>query len=279
VNATGPWSSKLPGSKVQLRLTKGIHLVFAREKLPVPEAVVITEGSRVLFVIPWGERLIVGTTDTDYTGSPETVRSDSADIDYLLQTLRRFFPGVQLARQDIISSWAGLRPLIADRRRGPSDISRSHQIRQSQPAWWDVAGGKLTTYRLIAEQTVDQVAREIGGSFRHCVTADQPLLPPEKIQGISQIVPPPFSRRLVEHFCRNEWARHLDDVLMRRSSWHFYDGPQASRAAQCAGWMADLLGWSPDQQQLEIGRYCEASDLPPDSLANKATCGAEVLYA
>jgi glycerol-3-phosphate dehydrogenase len=278
VNATGPWSQSISGSKVQLRLTKGIHLVFSREKLPVKEAVVITEGTRVLFVIPWGERLIIGTTDTDYQGSPEGARSDSADIEYLLLTVARFFPGAHLGEQDIISSWAGLRPLLFDPKRGPSDISRSHQIRQSQANWWDVAGGKLTTYRLIAEQTVDQVAGALGRATNRCATADRPLLAPEKTDGISQIVPPPFSRRLVEHFCAEEWARHLDDVLMRRSSWHFYDGPRMDRAEQCAAWMGETLGWSDEEQKREVQRYCDASDFPVRGGSTNRSA-PEALYA
>ena len=262
VNATGPWSPAVRGSRIRLRLTKGIHLVFPREKIPVQEAVVITEGTRVLFLIPWGERLIVGTTDTDYDAPPENVRTDAADIDYLLRTVRRFFPNRDLKRNDIISSWAGVRPLIADPNHSPSDISRSHQIQQSQPNWWDVAGGKLTTYRLIAEQTVNEICHVLGCTSARCTTDKRLLLAPEKTSGISQIIPPPFSRELVEHFCRDEWALHLDDVLMRRSSWHFYDGPVTERAELCADWMAAQLNWSRQNRDRELSRYFEASDWP-----------------
>jgi glycerol-3-phosphate dehydrogenase len=259
VNATGPWSEELPGSKVQLRLTKGIHLVFARNKLPIEEAIVITEGARVLFLIPWGERLIVGTTDTDYSGAPENARSEPADVDYLLKAVQSHFPGAVLGKEDIVSSWAGVRPLIADSRRGPSDISRSHQIRQSHPRWWDVAGGKLTTYRLIAEQTVDEVAALLGKKEAPCVTSRQELLPAEKTRGISQIVPPPFSSALVEHFCAHEWARHLDDVMIRRSGWHHYDGGE--RSLECAECMAEFLRWIKDEIEREMVRSREAWDM------------------
>ena len=92
VNATGPWADGLPHSHVKLRLTKGIHLVIDRRRLPVPNAVVMTEGKRILFVIPWGERVILGTTDTDYRGSLEDVRADREDIDYVLRVVNRFFP-------------------------------------------------------------------------------------------------------------------------------------------------------------------------------------------
>ena len=98
VNATGPWADGLPHSRVKLRLTKGIHLVVERARLPVTETVVMTEGKRILFAIPWGERTILGTTDTDYDGPLDDVRADAADIGYVLQVTNQFFPGGQAGR-------------------------------------------------------------------------------------------------------------------------------------------------------------------------------------
>ena len=163
VNATGPWAEGLPHSRVKLRLTKGIHLVVERARLPVPETVVMTEGKRILFAIPWGERTILGTTDTDYAGALDDVRADATDIGYVLQITNLFFPAAKLVEADVISVWAGLRPLIADPGGKPSDISRAHEIRNPEPGWWDVAGGKLTTYRLMGEQTVDQIVQALKG--------------------------------------------------------------------------------------------------------------------
>ena len=94
-----------------------------------------------------------------------------------------------------------MRPLIADPNGKPSDISRSHEIKNPEPGWWDVAGGKLTTYRLMAEQTVDQVVAKLGSRFSECRTAAEPLLPPAETEKISAIVPPEFSRAFVEHAC------------------------------------------------------------------------------
>src|SRR6185436_6907388 len=96
VNATGPWADKVPHSGVKLRLAKGIHIVIDRARLPVPSAVVITEGKRILFVLPWGERVIIGTTDTDYRDAPENVASDADDVNYLLRTVNEFFPSIAL---------------------------------------------------------------------------------------------------------------------------------------------------------------------------------------
>ena len=134
VNATGPWAAALPHSRIKLRLTKGIHLVVDRPRLPVAETVVMTEGQRILFAIPWGERTILGTTDTDYAGPLDDVRADATDISYILQVTNQFFPGARLAEADVISSWAGLRPLLADPTGQPSDISRAHEIPTRNPA-------------------------------------------------------------------------------------------------------------------------------------------------
>ena len=93
VNATGPWAQTLAHSSVRLRLTKGVHLVIDRQRLPVPDAVVMTEGRRILFAIPWGERVILGTTDTDYDGPLDDVRAEPADVAYVLEWSTPRFPG------------------------------------------------------------------------------------------------------------------------------------------------------------------------------------------
>ena len=259
VNATGPWAQRLPQSSIRLRLTKGVHLVIDRQRLPVPDAVVMAEGQRILFAIPWGERVILGTTDTDYDGPIEAVRTEKADVDYVLGVANAAFPGAQLQERDVLSHWAGLRPLIATGRGGPSDISRAHEICMPHAGWVDVAGGKLTTYRLIAEQVVDRVVRQLGRGPVPCRTAQEPLLRPEATQGISSLLPPAVSAELVEHYCANEWAVHLDDVMLRRSGWHYYQPAPQSVAEQVAGWMADVLGWDRAQQDAEIVRYQEAT--------------------
>ncbi len=256
INATGPWAQSLPQSSVKLRLTKGVHLVIDRARLPVPCAVVVTEGTRILFVIPWGERLILGTTDTDYSGPPEAVKADAADIDYILSTIGRRFPAAKLTPDDVIRTWAGLRPLIdtGHERAGPgrpSDISRAHQILTPKPGWIDVAGGKLTSYRLIAEQAFRRVPQHKPFGSR---TVNEPLLPPDAVQ-YSGILPPPISREVVTHCCRHEWAEHLDDVMLRRTGWHYYYRDAAQIAVDVAGWMADEIGWDAMRGFDEVERY------------------------
>ncbi|MDB6112421.1 MAG: glycerol-3-phosphate dehydrogenase [Pedosphaera sp.] len=265
VNATGPWADGLPHSRVKLRATKGVHLVVDRARVPVPEAVVMTEGKRILFAIPWGQRTILGTTDTDYTGALDRVTADSADIQYILRVTNQFFPTVKLAEPDVISAWAGLRPLIANPNGKPSDVSRSHEIRTPEPGWWDVAGGKLTTYRLMAEQTTDQVVKwlrgrhGLNGSVTPCCTAHELLLPRAETNGISGILPPEFGREAVEYFCANEWVTHLEDVMVRRTSWEHYFSNAAARAREVAEWMAQSLGWTATHKAAELERYLEFS--------------------
>jgi glycerol-3-phosphate dehydrogenase len=258
VNASGPWAARLPHSHVKLRLTKGIHLVMERKRVPASDAVVLTEGKRILFVIPWGERLILGTTDTDYSGALDSVHPDAADTEYLLGVANGFFPQAALARNDIISSWAGLRPLLAKGNGAASDISRAHEIRNPEPNWWDVAGGKLTTYRLMAEQAVDRLVAATGLSAEKCRTASEPLL--EKPDGFSGILPPEFQREVVAHYCAKEWAMHLDDLMIRRTSWHYYHAETMDKARQAADWMAECLNWSAAEREDELKRYCVAAN-------------------
>ena len=262
VNASGPWAGQLPHSRVRLRLTKGVHLVIDRARLPVPDAVVMTEGNRILFAIPWGERVILGTTDTDYDGPIEAVRTDPADIRYILRVVNGAFPQAGLALTDVISSWAGLRPLIADPDGRPSDISRAHEILSPEPGWWDVAGGKLTTYRLMAEQTVDRIVKHLGCRAAPCVTAETPLLSPEDADDLSRITPPAVTPEAVRHYCRNEWAVHLDDVMVRRTSWHYYHRDADRIAARVGEWMAAILDWTSEQRNNELERYRRLLDPP-----------------
>ena len=254
VNAAGAWAGRIPHSKVRLRLTKGAHLVIDRARLPVRDAVVLPAGDRIVFVIPWGERAIIGTTDTDYAGDPSEVRPEATDIAYLLQIVNAAFPQSRIGQNDVVATWAGVRPLIAPRnaRAGaPSDISRSHEIHMSEPGWFEVTGGKLTTYRLMAEQTVDRVCEHLGGTWRACATAATPL----PSGPFSRVLPPAFGRDAVEYFCRHEWMVHLDDLLLRRASWHFYEKDTERVAREAVQWIAQDLGWDTERTEKELRRY------------------------
>jgi glycerol-3-phosphate dehydrogenase len=166
INATGPWTDEVlamsgPRKGKMLRPTKGIHIVVEREKLPVEHAVVLFHptDNRVLFALPWGERTYVGTTDTDYEGAPGDEAATLEDVDYLIAASNHYFPGNQIARGDVISTWAGLRPLVAPEpevgEMAESQVSREHQIVIGEDGLITIAGGKLTTYRKMAKECVD----------------------------------------------------------------------------------------------------------------------------
>jgi glycerol-3-phosphate dehydrogenase len=253
-----------------LRLTKGVHLVIDRDRLPVPDAVVMADGDRILFAIPWGERVILGTTDTDYQGSLSDPTCDDVDIEYIFGVVNSTFPQAKLSKADLVSTWAGLRPLVADPNGNPSDISRRHEVKMNEPGWWDVTGGKLTTYRLMAEETVNAIAKYTSHAKLKCQTAHTALLEPSATTGVSGIVPPPVSETLVKHYCRNEWARRLDDVMIRRTSWRHYRHDHTEVAYRVAQWMAAELGWDEARIEAEITQYRErfgANGVPAGSAA------------
>jgi glycerol-3-phosphate dehydrogenase len=166
INATGPWTDEVlamsgPRMGKMLRPTKGIHIVVERERLPVEHAVVLFHptDARVLFALPWGERTYVGTTDTDYEGAPGEEAATLEDVDYLIGAANYYFPNDQINRDDVISTWAGLRPLIAPEpevgEMSESQVSREHQIVIGEDGLITIAGGKLTTYRKMAKECVD----------------------------------------------------------------------------------------------------------------------------
>ena len=166
INATGPWTDEVlamsgPRTGKLLRPTKGVHIVVEREKLPIEHAVVLFHPTddRVLFALPWGERTYVGTTDTDYEGSPGDETATLQDVDYLIAAANHHFPNHHIKRDDVISTWAGLRPLIAPEPEvgeiSESQVSREHQILIGEDGLITIAGGKLTTYRKMAKECVD----------------------------------------------------------------------------------------------------------------------------
>ncbi len=261
VNAAGPWAERFPKSGVRLRLTKGVHLVIPKSRLSLPGAVVFTEGDRILFAIPWGERTILGTTDTDYSGDPEDVRTSREDVDYILGVVNRNFPSLRLEPSDLKGAWAGLRPLLSSKKGGPSDISRAHKIRMTHPGWIDVAGGKLTIYRLMGEETVNKAAKYLGRKIPPSPTAETPLLEGEK-PAFTGILPPPLSREAVAYYCEREWARRLEDVMVRRTSWLYYLDDPRETAEKTARWMAPLLGWSEEKTREEVDSFLARETLP-----------------
>jgi len=165
INATGPWVDdirEMDRSKEgkTLRLTKGVHLVFDQERFPLRQAVYFdTPDGRMVFAIPRDGKTYIGTTDTDYAGDPGHPRMEEDDLSYLLDAANYMFPSLGLTPRDVESSWAGLRPLIRQEGKNPSDISRKDEIFLSPSGLISIAGGKLTGYRKMAERVVDLVSR------------------------------------------------------------------------------------------------------------------------
>jgi glycerol-3-phosphate dehydrogenase len=184
VNATGPWSDKLRamgGLKPVLRPSKGIHIVFPRSRLGLTSSTVIARGDRIVFAIPYGDCTYVGTTDTDYKGDPGDVVADADDVKYLVDAVNDQFDGVQVSPTDIISSWAGVRPLVADEGSPtPSDVSRDFTIEVGPEGMYSITGGKLTTCRSMAEALVNRVVKQEGKRFGWtagpCRTRSLPLI-------------------------------------------------------------------------------------------------------
>ncbi|GGD15544.1 glycerol-3-phosphate dehydrogenase/oxidase [Hyunsoonleella pacifica] len=163
ISAAGPWVDTIRKkdnsiTKKRLHLTKGIHLVFPFEKLPVKQSIYfdVSDG-RMVFAIPRGRVTYVGTTDTDYSGSLDRVIATKADANYLLQAVNNMFQTVNLTLNDIESNWAGLRPLIHEDDKTASELSRKDEIFISKSGLISMAGGKLTGYRKMAYRALDAV--------------------------------------------------------------------------------------------------------------------------
>lgn len=185
VNAAGPWVDTLrekdssKGGKA-LRLTKGVHLVIDQMRFPLKQAVYFdTPDGRMVFAIPRDGKAYVGTTDTFYEGDIAHPHMTEEDRDYIIDAINFMFPGLRIGPEDIESSWAGLRPLIYEEGKDPSEISRKDEIWQSPSGLITIAGGKLTGYRKMAEMAVDLVsellAKEGIGSFSKCNTKNLPI--------------------------------------------------------------------------------------------------------
>jgi len=170
VNAAGPWVDNLrlkqeekKDLKKHLRLTKGVHLVVDHARFPLKQSVYFDENikGRMLFAIPRGNATYFGTTDTDYDGDLDDIKVEKDDLDYLLAAINSAFPQLNLIESDLKSSWAGLRPLIAQEGKSPSELSRKDEIFISAEGLISIAGGKLTGYRKMAERVVDLVFKKL----------------------------------------------------------------------------------------------------------------------
>lgn len=183
VNATGAWSAQIGGLEPNAEHclpapTKGVHFIVP--KIVDGKALLLRapQDGRVFFVLPWEQFSLVGTTDTFFDGDPDQLAIERDDSSYLLEALNSFFPDHPLTESSIIASFVGLRPLVMpDKKNPPSDIVREHVIQISKGGLVTILGGKYTTHRLVAEEVVDTVIKELKTEkpYASCVTANQPL--------------------------------------------------------------------------------------------------------
>jgi glycerol-3-phosphate dehydrogenase len=291
VNAAGPWADRFPQAGVRLRCTKGVHLVFDHERLPVTTALVMPHGERIVFAIPWGCRTYVGTTDTDYEGPIDDPQCTPEDIEYLLGAVNRAIDE-PVATRDVLSTWAGFRPLLRGaRNERTADLSRRHAVRVSESGVVTITGGKLTTYRSMAADTVDQVARILGrrrprsktkklrlvgadgfeappdvtepsvhdhlaGRYGTEAEAVHELLRADRSLGEALVPGLPYVRAEAIHAVRHEMARNLDDVLTRRTRARILArDASVDAAASVAVLIAPELGWSAEEAERQVDAY------------------------
>ncbi|MDA9951815.1 glycerol-3-phosphate dehydrogenase/oxidase [Chitinophagales bacterium] len=181
VNATGPWvdllrkkDNSLKGKRLQL--TKGVHLVVPYERFPLKQAIYFdVKDGRMIFAIPRQGKTYIGTTDTVYNEDINEPIATTKDAKYILKAVNGMFPKLKLSMQQIESSWAGLRPLIHEDGKSPSELSRKDEIFISESGLISIAGGKLTGYRKMAERIVNRVVVKIGAKVSNCNTTQIPV--------------------------------------------------------------------------------------------------------
>ncbi|KQX07887.1 MULTISPECIES: glycerol-3-phosphate dehydrogenase/oxidase [unclassified Leifsonia] len=180
VNATGVWTDdtqRMVGERgtFKVRASKGIHLVVPRDRFQSSMGLLLRTEKSVLFVIPWGRHWLIGTTDTDWNLDKAHPAATAADIDYLLEHVNSVL-ATQLTREDVEGVYAGLRPLLAGESEQTSKLSREHLVGHSVPGLVVIAGGKWTTYRVMAKDAIDAAADALDGRIPASTTQEIPLL-------------------------------------------------------------------------------------------------------
>jgi glycerol-3-phosphate dehydrogenase len=277
VNAAGPWVDHLcqqenPLQAPRLALSRGIHVVIPRDKLPVNHTVVMyAPDKRTIFAVPRGDTTYLGTTDEFYSKHEYWPAVYQRDVDYLLQTCRHYFPCNPLSNKDVVAVWSGVRPLVGNTDKKATEISRKDEIWEGPLGMLSIAGGKLSAYRAMAERVVDKVIALGAFDAAPCKTATTPLPGGLKTSNTQdKDVPARLTQRYgfeaatlydmgaeleaeVSFAVLVEGAVRLEDYWVRRSrrAWFDLDAGMAS-LAPAASIMAQLLGWSKARQQQEI---------------------------
>lgn len=314
VNAAGPWVDVVrrmedSRAKKKLQLTRGIHLVVQRERLPINRTIIMTASDRRgNFAVPRDSSVYIGTTDTFHANPeywPEITRED---IDYLLGPLNETFDIDPITGEDIVAAWAGIRPLLGAEGKKPSEISRRHEVMEGRGGVLTVAGGKLTSYRSMAERVVDKCEKRMGKKPAPPPTADMPLPGgdfTETIEGLrsrleSMGLGPTEAGRAarlygsealeifaegddlsaeIRHAVECEGALTLEDYWVRRSARaRFEIGGNPGLLTEAAECMGELMGWSESTrtEQVEHCRALRAEELrAAPRLAERAPPGTD----
>jgi len=288
VNAAGPWVDSIrkledAAAVPKLQLTKGIHLVFKRDRFPVNSSVVMTTpDKRSIFTCPREDYVYVGTTDTFYPDKDYWPKVEAQDIDYLIDVVNRSFDIHPLSHADIVSVWSGIRPLLGEEGKSPSEISRKDEILKGSGGVFSMAGGKLTAYRRMAQKLVDMCETRLGNKLSPCATADEILpggelettfaelqrhleeagLGPSDAERLARLYGSEATEVLasggdlkaeVEFAVRREGALMLEDYWVRRSARARFDvGGGVDSLVPAAAVMGELLNWSQDETHRQV---------------------------
>jgi glycerol-3-phosphate dehydrogenase len=271
VNATGPWTDSIsrkenPSSAPAVLGTKGVHIAVPAERVGNRAAITMLAHAdqRVMFVLPGGTHTIIGTTDTETHEHPDQVRATRADVQYLLDGANAYFPAAKLSPDDVVCAWAGIRPLIASGNSGnPAGASRESAITVGPRGVIAVTGGKLTTYRAMSEEVVDEVQKYLGHTRTSSRTAQQVLpgsgVRPEDGDGrVSErlIAELPYTENDVLAAVDHELACTIADVLVRRTHLAFETRDHGiSIAPRVAELLAPRRGWSGADVARELDDY------------------------
>jgi glycerol-3-phosphate dehydrogenase len=297
VNATGVWADRLRPAELHdeaevpvIRPSRGTHLVVEGASLPVTAGAIVPAGEgRTIFVLPWLGQTLIGTTDTNHDGSADHVRPSAPEVSYLLDAVNAFF-ATSLGVDDLVGAYAGVRPLIStgDPRKSV-DISRKAELYETSSGMITITGGKLTTWRRMAKETVDRIVWRDGSEVKcrtHAVPLGMPVDPADLVlapeasreqlasryghlahdvlaQGRAEPVLPgrPDLLSEVAYAARREQARTVGDVLLRRTRL----GLTAARAllaspevvSRVAAVMGEVLEWDPGRVAREGDAFRE----------------------
>lgn len=292
VNASGAWSNQfLDAEPFQTEPTKGVHLVIPQISSKFALLLRAPQDARVFFLIPWENYSLLGTTDTFYEGNPDKVQTKPCDREYLIQALRSYFPGMPAHWPPIISEFAGLRPLVKTEKKDPDSISRSHAIHVSPDGLITLLGGKYTTHRKMAADTVDIVA-EMLNVKHNSSTAFKPLrdaedhhcqvgLPMESARhilenygsGLGELLKilknpkeaiqvcsaHPHLMGEITYCIKHENAKNLEDWFFRRTSIGYQECKGIKCVAKTAEKFAEQLGWGEAYRNKAIRKYLNAA--------------------